>query len=429
MVRWARLLLGGAILGGAGLWIPASTSVSAATLKAAGGSHRSYPGYIVYWDQNEEQDFFNSTTGQIGQLVAPYNPNGQMCIFPDGSGRFVTGYNPTLADQNNPGSLKPVMQPPVGEAVWDQHGNFTGQTIYVPGPYDLPGQTVGGDIPPDSGGNFNNDGTFTGCAFDQRGNLFAVDLGTAQGQFPSPDNGRLIEWFGPSYQTYCIVTGPTTGGVGPHHVDGTGGLSQPGDLAFDSKGNLLLPEVGPPSASLSGKVLLFDHGSLPGTAADCGPDGIYPASKLTTSVFVQGRHGTLPFPQSIAWDPHCSCWGVASTIGDPAIALFNKKGHRLSSKSSVPGESLFAVGDDPNGFNPFGLAFAPDGTAYFVDIHIQCSGPLTNCGPGNNTGRIMRVTYTHGRASTPTAIASGYDFPTSVTICIPSRELCPLPGP
>jgi hypothetical protein len=83
----------GAILGGVGLGVPSFTSVSAATPKAAGGSHRSYPGYIVYWDQNEEQDFFNSMTGQIGQLVAPYDPNGQMCIFPEGSGRFVTGYN------------------------------------------------------------------------------------------------------------------------------------------------------------------------------------------------------------------------------------------------------------------------------------------------------------------------------------------------
>ena len=61
-------------------------------------------------------------------------------------------------------------------------------------------------------------------------------------------------------------------------------------------------------------------------------------------------------------------------------------------RPSVPGESLADFGSDPNGFNPFGMAFAPDGTLYFVDIHITCSGPLTNCGPSNYEGRVMSVT-------------------------------------
>lgn len=102
-----------------------------------------------------------------------------MCVFPDGSGRFVTGYNPTLPSQHNPGSQKPIMNPPVGEAVWGRHGRFSGQTIYVPGPYTNPGSHVGGDIPPDqaAGNAFNDHGTFTGCSFDRHANLLAVDLG------------------------------------------------------------------------------------------------------------------------------------------------------------------------------------------------------------------------------------------------------------
>ena len=79
---------------------------------------------------------------------------------------------------------------------------------------------------------FNSASTYTGCVFDQHGNLFADDLGTAQGSFPPPDNGRLVEWFAPSFKDACVVTGPTAGGVGPHHVDGTGGLTQPGMLAL-----------------------------------------------------------------------------------------------------------------------------------------------------------------------------------------------------
>jgi hypothetical protein len=399
------------------VFVAASGSVlgASASTSVRGGSNTPY---TVYWDQNEEQDFLAQPSGAEGQLVPPYNPNGQMCVFPDHSGRFVTGYNPTLPSQHNPGSLKPVMEPPVGEAVWDRHGNFTGQTIYVPGPYHLPGQTVGGDIPPDPGGTFNSNGTFIGCAFDHEGNLFATDLGTAQGQFPPPTSGRLIEWFGPSYTSSCIIDGPTTGGVGPHHVGGTGGLSQPGNLAVDSNDNLLLPEADP-HGGFNGQVLRFDHSSFPTSAADCGSDGIYLMSKLRSTVFIQGSLSLLPFPQSIAFDPTCSCWGVTTTIGDPAIAWFDNSGHQVTSMGVVPGESITAVGSNPNGYNPLGIAFAPDGTTYFVDIHIVCSAPLTGCGPAGNGGRIMKVTFTNGQPNAPVPVASGFNFPTSVTICVP----------
>ena len=250
-----------------------------------------------------------------------------------------------------------------------------------------------------------------------------------KGQFPSPDDGRLIEWFAPTYTSYCVVDGPTSGGVGPHHVDGTGGLSQPGDLAVDPSGNVLVPEAGSTASPLSGKVLSVNHRSLPQSAADCGPDGVYPTSQLRTSVLVQGSASLLPFPQSVARDHKCHCWAVASTIGDPAIAWFDDQGHLLSSKGVVPGEGIATVGQDPNGYNPFGLAFAPDGSAYFVDIHIECSAPLTNCGPGNNVGRIMRVTFTNGVPNPPVEIASGYNFPTSVTVCVVHKQTCPLQLP
>ncbi len=385
-------------------------------------------GYFVYWDQNEEEDYLASTTKQVGQLVPPWDPNGQMCLLPDGSGRFVVGYNPTLPSQHNPGSLKPVMQPPVGEAMWNPNGNFTGKTMYVPGPYHLPGQTVGGDVPPDASSNaFNNNGTFTGCAFDHDGNLLATDLGTAQGQFPSPDNGRLIEWFAPSYTSYCIVDGPTEGGVGPHHVDGTGGLRQPGDLTVDDQGDLLLPEAGAAQGGLpAGRVLRFDHSSFPKSAADC-PDGLYPRQRLRYSVFIQGSLALLPFPLAIARDPACSCWAVDTVFGDPAIAWFDDQGHPLAAQGVVHGETLAQIGQDANGYNPFGLAFAPDGTAYFVDIHIHCKGTLIGCGPTSNGGRVMKVTFTNGQPDPPVPIASGYNFPTSVTVCVAGHGICPTP--
>jgi len=86
------------------------------------------------------------------------------------------------------------------------------------------------------------------------------------------------------------------------------------------------------------------------------------------------------------------------------------------------------LGKSPDQYNPFGMAFAPDGTLYFVDIHIACTGPLTGCGPANYGGRVMRVTFTNGQPSAPVTVAGGFDFPTSVTVCVPAQTRCPYPS-
>jgi hypothetical protein len=380
------------------------------------------PGYLVYWDQNEEVDFASMPSGLQGQLMPAWDLNGQMCVLPDGSGRFVGGVDPTLPNQRNPGGVKPYKEPAIGEELNEPNGSFSGRVLYVPGPYKLPGQSVGDDSPPDTTGAFNGNSTYTGCVFTHGGNLLATDIGTAQGAFPVPDNGRLVEWFAPSYTSYCIVEGPTAGGVGPHHVDGTGGLSQPGMLALTDNGDALLPEAG------TDQVVRVDHSSLPASAADC-PGGLLPQGRLRTSVFFQGSSTMLPFPNGVALDKTCDCFAVSSFFGNPAIAWFTQSGQPEPGRAPVPGETLAQLGLDPNGYNPFGLAFAPDGTLYFVDIHITCKNNnlADGCGPQNYGGRVMRVNFTDHRPATPSVVHAGFDFPTSVTVCVPAVQLCPYP--
>ncbi len=384
-------------------------------------------GYTVYWDQNEEEDFLGVPSGRTGRLIAPWDPNGQLCVAPGRGGRFVVGYNPTLASQHNPGSLKPLKRPAVGEALYDRRGRFI-KTIFVPGRFALPGTTVGGDIPPTSAGVFNDNGSMTGCVFDRSGNLFAADIGTAQGAFPPPDDGRLIEWFGPEYDNYCIVDGPTAGGVGPHHVDGTGGLRQPGDLALDPHtGDLLVPEAGSPGGGIGGRILRLARASLPHSAADCRRNGLYPRDRLRVSTFVQGTATYVPFPLAIARDQSCACWAISTTIGDPSVVWVHDDGTPVAGRS-LPGVDLAHVGQSPSAASPFGIAFAPDGTLYIVDIHISCSAPLVGCGPASKGGRVLRVTFRHGQPNPPETIASGLDFPTSVTVCVHRhRHTCPAP--
>ena len=52
---------------------------------------------------------------------------------------------------------------------------------------------------------------------------------------------------------------------------------------------------------------------------------------------------------------------------------------------TVPGTPLAQMGTHPNQYNPFGIAFAPDGTLYFVDIHITCKGAAHRVRPGRLT--------------------------------------------
>jgi hypothetical protein len=133
----------------------------------------------------------------------------------------------------------------------------------------------------------------------------------------------------------------------------------------------------------------------------------------------------------VALDPTCGCYAISSIFGggadDAVIKWFTADGTPVD-RPSVIGESLADFGSDPNGFNPFGMAFAPDGTLYFVDIHITCQGPLVNCGPSDYQGRVMSVHFGPGHTPGPvTTVAGHFAFPTSVTICVPARQVCPFP--
>jgi hypothetical protein len=388
-------------------------------------------GYIIYWDQNEEEDYYASADNSMGQLETPWDPNGQMCIVPHTHGGYVVGYDPTNPSQHNPGGPPghAFKSPPIGEELQNHFGVWTGKNLFVPGPYALKKGLKGGDSPAKNG-VFNGQSTYTGCAADAKGNVFGDDLGTAQGTFPVPVDGRLVEWFAPSYTSYCILAGPTSGGVGPHHVDGTGGLSQPGMMTVADNGDLLLPEAGSPSGQLGGQVLRIAHTSLPTSAAEC-PGGLYPQGKLHTSAFMTGSSTFMPFPMAIAKDPKCDCFAVDTAFGNPAIAWYSQSGQLLKTHPTVPGEELSTLGKTPNGYNPFGMAFAPDGTLYFVDIHIACrTGTLSHCGPAGGKGRVLRVTFgTNGQPNLPpTVVDTGFTFPTSVTLCVIGHGTCPFPS-
>ena len=117
--RVAPAILAGLFLAsGAASWAVLGAPAGA-TAPAANTSVLRAPktGYVIYWDQDEEEDYYASATNTQGQLITPWDPNGQMCLLNDGTGRFVVGYDPTQPSQHNPGGPphRPYKQPPIGE--------------------------------------------------------------------------------------------------------------------------------------------------------------------------------------------------------------------------------------------------------------------------------------------------------------------------
>jgi hypothetical protein len=122
----------------------------------------------------------------------------------------------------------------------------------------------------------------------------------------------------------------------------------------------------------------------------------------------------LPVPAGIARDPASGGWAVSNLLGGKAaVAWFTNYGARDSSKGPLP----------PGPYNPFGVAVAHNGDLYFVDIHLVPSPG--GFGPADNGGGVFKVTFDHGMPSLPQPIATGLNFPTSVTICT-GRD-CPTP--
>ena len=472
----------------------------------------------VYFDQAEETDFWQTGSAAYGgpaarQVVKPWDTNGQMCLFPDGSGRFAIAYNPTFGQTErgvaNGGNILPSKQPAVGEAVYNSDGSYnpdgtrgdtgfaTTNNLHVPGPYLLapassqwkpaygvtgPGVTgnglnggslgEGGDIPPDAvGGGFNNSGTFTGCAFDARGDFFAVDLGTSQGSYPPSSSGRLIEWFKDSgFRGTCIIYGPDTGGNNwqapdnegftTHHVDGSGGLEQPGLMAADDKGNIYVPvdEADPSTMLPQGKVLEFSN--LPTTESQCptssaATDHQWEAANgdqttyhvVTPTVFIDGLKTGVPFPGAIAWDPPCGCWAVDNIFfGVLAVEFFATSGSPLLDPAPIPANYAEPSSSLPSNLvpnpqipagtvNPFGMAFDRRGDLFVVDIGVGVdplgtikSGGL-QAGPMNNAGRLLEFQFNGPVPLPPTVIASGENYPVSVTTCDTGAYThCPAPA-
>jgi DNA-binding beta-propeller fold protein YncE len=138
-----------------------------------------------------------------------------------------------------------------------------------------------------------------------------------------------------------------------------------------------------------------------------------PSSTVSVQRIVQSPQQKVP--TGVAVDPSCQCLAMTNVFGGTAVAWYHFDGTPVS-RPTVASSSAY---------NPYGVALLPDGTMYFIDIHVTCTA--SGCGTTSNGGGLYRVTFDAAKHPTLTRIAGNMSFPTSVTVCDGSTQVCPLP--
>lgn len=186
-----------------------------AVTKGLAGCGGGPAGEVLFSPTDNHLDEYDLASGAVTDLIPQVRAhvNGQPCLLPDGSGRFIMGED----------TGQPAVRP--GWAIFSPDGTFL-KKIAMPA---RPDETVVGDP--------------IGCAIDRSGRLFGTAIGTQGGA-----DGQLFVFFPPDYQQGCILDQ---------------GLRTPGMLAIDDENNVYVPEAGPP-----GKVQRFSP-PFPAGAGDC----------------------------------------------------------------------------------------------------------------------------------------------------------------
>jgi hypothetical protein len=192
-------------------------------------------------------------------------------------------------------------------------------------------------------------------------------------------------------------------------------------MAVDAHDNVLAAMPTGDDGSPPGRIIKLESTTLPRSARECPGPSNTPRRPIRISTFIQESLAYQPVPAGIARDPQCKCWAVSSLFGTPSIAWYDDNGNPLP--PGPVGKGPVVGGGAVGTFNPFGIAFAPDGTLFFIDIHLV-AGP-GGIGPEDGQGGLYEVTFSSGVPSAPTKIASGFSYPVSVTTCAPSEQVCP----
>ena len=301
--------------------------------------------------------------------------NGQICLVPDGSGRFIAG-----EDTGQP-------HPPAGWGVFERDGTQVGKltaTYFVAGPEPH------------------------GCAFDPDGNLFTTEVGE-QG-FGTP-SGQLILWYPPFDQFPGPPDEyPNTDEESTNFCKIATDIGTAGAVAVDSQGRVYVASsswfsiyrFSPP----------FPKG--PDAARGCGSAdalGSPMADVVNRETFVSTFDfdswlGLATF-SGLAFAPNGNLY--ASSVLTGQIFEFDTDGNLVRMILDPPDSTLpIATGA------PQDLAVGRDGTVYYADLNLV--GRLPDVGPGPN-GKVWQLRFDEsGDPLAPEIIKEELAFPDGVGV-------------
>ncbi len=294
--------------------------------------------------------------------------NGMICLFPDGSGRFVLG-----EDTGQP-------NPPPGFGVFEKDGRQVGK------------------LTPTYRTATSNPEPF-GCAFDARGRLFTTDVGD---QGFVPPTGQLIVWF-PPFDVFPGPPGayPETNATSTHYCKLATDIGTAGGVVVDHLGRVYV-------ASASGLAIhrfLPPFPTGPDAAGGCGATdatGAPLATEVSREVFATG----FVF-SGLALSPAGTLYASSVLTGE--ILEYDLDGNLLRVLLD-PVESLPPISTG----NPQTLAVGPDGSIYYADLDLV--GTFPDLGPGPN-GKVRRIRFdAHGDPLPPEIVRQGLAFPDGVAV-------------
>jgi len=298
--------------------------------------------------------------------------NGQICHFPDGSGRFVLG-----EDTGQP-------SPPPGWGVFDASGTQIGKltATYYP---------VQGDP--------------YGCAFDADGHLFTSEIG--EPQFGA-SNGQLIMWF-PPYDVFPGDPAPfPNDSPSTNFCKIASDIGTAGAVAVDELGRVYV------ASSRGPYVLRFSPPFPTGPDALGGCGGVDSlgspvADSVQREVFIADTVN-VGTPSGIVRAPNGN-WYVSSVLTG-VIAEYDPDGTFVRRVlEPPPGEESLPLSTG----HPQGMAVACQGALYYADLAlIATGGSEIDAGPN---GTVRRITFDlAGNGRDPDLIRDGLQFPDAAAV-------------
>jgi hypothetical protein len=231
-----------------------------------GGGGGSDEAARLFSPQGNQLDVYDVETLEGTVLIAAEQNtvNGQVCLVPDGDGKFLLGEDTGQPEQRMGWGIFS----PEGELLQKIPEPESDDEAEQPEPY--------------------------GCGFSDDGLLFTTDIGS--GNFGAED-GKLIVFFPDEYESFCIL-------------DST--IRTAGQIGIDDDGNVYLTESVPP-----GRVQRYE-GPFPASADECE------SVKPTKSVFIEDPDLNTPLGIAHSSDGH---WYVSSVLLPlPTIREYDENG-------------------------------------------------------------------------------------------------------